>query len=261
MISYDMWRINSLISMDCRGIDPLNPFLWFTLSGIVLGIAVAMLIRRLLGKGRSKPVLTKVFTLISLAILLLLPPVIAGLGEQLLDMRLLVTLGGFSFISALGWTFHRAVGIPFLFIILIISFLIALELSQWNCAGPGDGLFTIEVLSREKDTLEFQIDIPGEDIKIGTGSISEPPYSVLLVEVADWYFFLPSRFFFRIMERDVSPGLKVLFRDWLPGITYSRHDLSNLLTLPLIEQEAFLLSPLGLEFHPAYSANFKSTNL
>ena len=247
--------------MDCRGIDPLNPFLWFTLSGIVLGIAVAMLIRRLLGKGRSKPVLTKVFTLISLAILLLLPPVIAGLGEQLLDMRLLVILGGFSFISALGWTFHRAVGIPFLFIILIISFLIALELSQWNCAGLGDGLFTIEVLPREKDTLEFQIDIPGEDIKIGTGSISEPPYSVLLVEVADWYFFLPSRFFFRIMERDVSPGLKVLFSDWLPGITYSRHDLSNLLTLPFIEQEAFLLSPLGLEFHPAYSANFKSTNL
>lgn len=236
--------------MNCRGIDPINPFLWFSLSGLVLGIAFAILMKRVLRRKESKPVLTKFFLLLSLSILLLLPPFITGLGERLLDIRLLIALGGFFFVSLLGWTFLKVFGIPLLFIILIVSPLLALEISQWHCASPGAGLFTVEILSMEGGNLKLQIDIPGEDLKLGVASTGESPFSVHLVEASEWYFFLPSRYFFRVVERGSPPGLKLLFKDGMPGIQYKQDNLRDLLNLPLLEQEAFLLTPPDINFRP-----------
>ena len=142
--------------MACGAINPGNPYLWLSLAGIFLGGGARFL---LAPRRRRKPSVGVIFISISI-FALLISVYLSGFSFLDLDFRL-YWLGAAFLLGYLGFFFWKAVGIPLLFILILLVASVWSAFYGWNCAEPGGDICSFNIISRGEDFLRVQYETSG----------------------------------------------------------------------------------------------------
>lgn len=138
-----------------------SPYPWFFLSGIAFGIALSRFSRRIKREGDRKKALSRKFVMVSLSLSLGIAFVMMGVfipgANKILNIVVLYTfLGGTAF-GFFVFRFKKAVGLPFL-LILVIGIIFVLLFVQSITAFTGETeIARVRVLSADGAQMKLEL--------------------------------------------------------------------------------------------------------
>ncbi|HAK45939.1 MAG TPA: hypothetical protein DCO79_08495 [Spirochaeta sp.] len=229
--------------MDYGAINPGNTYLWLTLGGIFFGGGLSFLFTR----RRRKPTSSIVF--LSIAVLSLLAAFIFS-GFSIIEPGFRLSwLGASAALGCLGFRFWKTIGIPLLFLLIMLASSLWYAFYNWQPADTGAEICSFSIISEGDDYVKVQYETPEGVTGLDKISGLEVYPELDIITLPDYFFLLSSNRVYRFYGFSDLPGDEAE-----ASIRYG-FIIKNVLRLPGIEFES-ASDPLNFAPSIDYSFSF-----